>query len=54
MDYINDPELLLALMESQGLTGVESVQPDGPLGGGTADNNYKGYIHWTDGTKTKV
>jgi hypothetical protein len=54
MDYINDPTLLQALMEQQGVENIESIEPTGPLGGGTADNNYKGYIHWTDGTETKV
>jgi len=24
------------------------------MSGGTSDNNYKGYIHWIDGTSTKV
>ena len=24
------------------------------MSGGTADNNYKGFIHWTNGTSTKV
>jgi hypothetical protein len=51
---INDPSLIKDLMEQQGLTGVDFVEPTGPLGGGTSDNNYKGYIHWLDGTKTKV
>lgn len=54
MDYINDPTLLQALMEQQGVQNISSVEPTGPLGGGTADNNYKGYIHWLDGTQTKV
>ena len=50
MDMINDPSLLKDLLEQQGVTGVDYVEPTGPLGGGTADNNYKGYIHWLDGT----
>ena len=54
IDYIKDPKLLTALMVQQGITGVESVEPTGALGGGTADNNYKGFIHWSDGAKTKV
>ena len=54
MDYIEDPSLLKALMEEQGVTGVDYVEPTDPMTGGTADNNYKGYIHWTDGTQTKV
>ncbi len=54
MDMMDDPSLLQAIMEQQGVTGIDHIEPTGPLGGGTADNNYKGYIHWTDGTQTKV
>ena len=54
MDMINDPSLIKDLLEQQGVTGVDFVEPTGPLGGGTAGNNYKGYIHWLDGTQTKV
>ena len=54
MDMMNDPQLIKDLMEQQGVTGIDYVEPTGPLGGGTSDNNYKGYIHWLDGTSTKV
>jgi hypothetical protein len=54
MDMINDPTLIKDLMIQQGVTGVESVEPTGPMSGGTSDNNYKGYVHWTDGTSSKV
>ena len=41
-------------MEQQGVQNISSVEPVGPLSGGSADNNYYGYIHWLDGTQTKV
>ena len=50
MNYINDPSLLTNLMVEQGLTGVDYVEPIRPIFGGSADNNYKGKIHWSDGT----
>ena len=54
MDYINDPTLLKALMEQQGVQNIDYVEPTGPLSGGSQGNNYEGYIHWLDGTETKV
>ena len=41
-------------MEEQGLNDVDQIVPTKPMTGGTSDNNYKGYILWTDGTKTDV
>lgn len=41
-------------MVQQGMTDVDSVEITGQMSGGTSANNYKGYIHWTDGTETKV
>jgi len=52
MDYIDDPSKLKDLMEQQGVENIDYFESDGPLSGGTADNNYKGYIHWTNGTET--
>ena len=54
MDYIDDPTQLVTLMTSQGVENIDYIDGLEPLGGGTADNNYKGYIHWTDGTESKV
>jgi len=54
MDYINTPELLVALMHDQGQEEVAEVIDLEPLGGGSQDNNYKGYIVWNNGTETKV
>ena len=53
IDYINDPTKIKTLMEQQGVENVDSVEIDGPMSGGTSTNNYKAYIHWTDGTQTK-
>ena len=50
MDYINDTENLKTLMEQQGVENIDYIVQDGPMDGGTADNNYKGYIYWLDGT----
>jgi len=52
--YVNNPDQLQALMEQQGVQNIDYVDPTGPLGGGTADNNWKGYIYWLDGTNTEV
>lgn len=54
MDYIEDPDLLKQLMEQQGVEYILYVEPTSPMSGGTAINNYKGFIHWLDGTQTKV
>ena len=53
-DMIADPKLIYDLMIQQGVENVDFVEPTSPMSGGTSDNNYKGYIHWLDGTKTKV
>ena len=53
-DYIDDPSLIVALMTDQGVEDVADITDLSPLGGGTSDNNYKGYLQWTNGTSTKV
>lgn len=50
MDYIDDTTLLVALMESQGVENIEAINQTSPLSGGTAGNNYEGYIYWNNGT----
>lgn len=53
-NYIADPSKITALLEQQGVQGVDSVEVGEPLGGGTSTAKYTGYIHWIDGTQTKV
>ena len=35
MDLINDPSQIKDILEEQGVTGIDYVEPTGPLGGGT-------------------
>ena len=53
-DLLEDPETIQALMESQGVTDIDYVEVTGPMSGGSIKDNYKGYIHWTDGSETKI
>jgi len=53
-DLVANPDLIKDLMIEQGVEGVASVEVTGAMSGGTSDHNDKGYIHWTDGTSTKV
>lgn len=41
-------------MEEQGVENIESIEIGEQQGDEKSPNQYQGYIHWTDGTKTKV
>jgi hypothetical protein len=44
-DMIENPILIKNLLEQQGVTGIEFIEPTGKIGGGSNhDTNYKGYI----------
>jgi len=56
-EMMANPTLIKELMESQGVTGIDYVDPIGPTcppDDCPYDQNYKGYIYWTDRTETKV
>jgi hypothetical protein len=39
-ELLNNPNLIKNFMEQQGTTGVDYIEPTGPLGGGTLAQNY--------------